>query len=106
MDSPNFDWRMLHDAVLAELLVQRDTEEVRVRLRLSDAAPRVAEITIRKFTFLSFPNRSPWGPSASVNGAKASPPGSVPTRLEIEMQSGDVLEIEGGELTVAVSDAP
>jgi hypothetical protein len=104
MKTPDFDWRMLHDAVLAEVAVERESEVIRVRLRLSSATPRVAEITMRGFTFLSFPNRSPWGPSASVNAAKASPSGSKPVRLEIEMQSGDVLEIEGGELTVVVSE--
>lgn len=105
MRNPDFDWRRLHDAVLVEISVIREIEEVRVRLRLSEPEPRVAEITMRSFTLLCFPNRSPWGPSASVNEARASAPGSMPMRLAMEMQSGDLLEIEGGELTVVVSDA-
>lgn len=47
MRTPDFDWRRLHDAVLVELSVIREIEEVRVRLRLSEPEPRVAEITMR-----------------------------------------------------------
>jgi hypothetical protein len=70
------------------------------RSRSQSATPHVLEFA--GVTELLVPHRQPWGPSERVNSGAAPAPG----RFEIEMQSGDVIEIRAGGFTFERSNKP
>ena len=85
-------WGHLHDAALVGIDVDWDSGEVTVRLRVPHHER--ARITARAARLLECPREQPWGPSASVNEVRRIAHGAEPTsRLEIEMQSGDMIVI-------------
>jgi hypothetical protein len=85
---PNAD---LHDATLEKVSIDWATGQAEVRLKTA-AGPRF----LRAFgtTGLVCPRRHPWGPSESVNEVRGPRKLEDRLTLEIEMQSGDVIEIE------------
>lgn len=65
-------------------------------VRTTLAATGVAELQIRR--------RMPWGPSASINTARWTRPAEEGKgTLEIEMQSGDVLQVEAEDARLEVT---
>jgi hypothetical protein len=86
------DWP-LHDAILREVRVDwgRRTCTIHLHAFLSpdrDAEPcRIQGTSVRA---VSVPHRSPWGESIFINRQSRAPDG----RYLIEVQSGDVLEID------------
>jgi hypothetical protein len=81
----------LHDATLEEISFDWSNGVVELRLRAAAGPCVVRGVGVTK---LSAPRAHPWGPSSSVNELRG--PRTVGERafLEIEMQSGDVIEIE------------
>lgn len=85
-------WSDLHDATLEYLRLSWSTGEILVRLRTGIWS--CPEVTVRGHAGqrVECPRQHPWGASVSVNEVRApveEAQGSV--RLEIEMQSGDLL---------------
>ena len=77
----------LHDATLLDLEVDWVQARVVVFVRLHQ---RRARFTLENVSHIECPRAEPWGPSASINAARATAGG-----LEIEMQSGDTIRIVG-----------
>jgi hypothetical protein len=88
----------LHDAVLVSIEVAWDAARVRLLLETCETTPRRLAIHIEGLRLLTCPRREPWGKggASSVNGVHQEVAGDGGVRLEIEMQSGDQIEIEAG----------
>ena len=89
---------IMHDWTLGGLFIDWTRGAVRLELSSRDGA-RVLTGTGLKSA--SVPRRYPWGPSSSINGYS----GPVRTeegtsRLVIEMQSGDVIELVADEFAM------
>jgi hypothetical protein len=104
MNIPFEDWP-LHDAVLHELRVDWSGRTCTIYVRAFLSPEREAEpcrIRCSSLRSITVPHRAPWGESLHINGQRRAPDG----RYLIEVQSGDVIEIDaellellpGGEL--------
>lgn len=108
MKIEDFDLQNLHDAVLREISVKwekRAYAELDLRPNEAYISPsRPIVLKCERLTRLACPQQNPWGPSDCVNGAtvKDAVGGA---RLEIEMQSGDVIVIEGESFDITIKDA-
>ena len=102
MPSTNVAWDRLHDAILISVSMEWASGDACARVRLSEEPARTAEIHVRGSTLLRCPRVQPWGPSVSINEVRVLSRQDERIRLEIEVQSGDVVEIEGDvvELTL------
>lgn len=98
----NIGWDRLHDATLIAVTTDWASGVTHVRVRLSDDAARGARIKITELVLLRCPREQPWGPSVSINEVRLLSLQDGRKRLEIEIQSGDVIEIEGS--TVVLTD--
>ncbi len=89
-------WSQLHDATLVGLEFRWEDGDMIVRLRTGLAACPQAQIHGLRGKRIDCPRLHPWGPSVSVNELRGpSPlPDGPGQRLEIEMQSGDVLVLD------------
>jgi hypothetical protein len=89
---------LLHDAVLLIVEMQWDDAKVVLTLRTANGLKRVVMNESRR---LECPRDLPWGPSVCVNEIRLeSVPSSSGLRMEVEMQSGDVLVIVGNALSL------
>jgi hypothetical protein len=84
----------LHDAILERVTLDWAAARVSIEVTTRDGA---ATIVGDGVIMLRCPRREPWGPSRHINGV--SGPGNIYAgsdvfALEIEMQSGDKLELE------------
>jgi hypothetical protein len=91
----------LHDAIIEELRL--DYRAGTVLVMFKTAAGRV-NLTAEGVFMVRAPRREPWGSSAGVNVVRG--PGPVyaegtAVQVEIEMQSGDVLEIEARSIVIS-----
>ncbi|WP_120542366.1 hypothetical protein [Corallococcus terminator] len=102
MHIANIGWDRLHDATLLDLTMDWASGEAHVRVRLSEEAARGAEIVVTGSTLLRCPREQPWGPGVSINEARLLALQGERKRLEIEVQSGDVIELEGGAIELHV----
>ncbi len=84
----------LHDATLVKIDFAWQSGEciVTVGRHLGQCA-----LTFSSVSNLAIPRRQRWGPSRSINAMVENGKG----RFEIEMQSGDVLRIDAGSVSVA-----
>lgn len=86
----------LHDSVLETVTIDIEAASIEFVLkpvRRPGAAQRVF-LRARQFEHFVFPRKQPWGLVTAwyVNEVR----NSLPSRLEIELQSGDIIEIHGG----------
>jgi hypothetical protein len=91
----------LHDAVLDE--VRFDWKLARLEMLFSAGIGRVV-LTAESATSVNIPCRMPWGPSSQVNTVTVGPSGGV-MQIEIEMQSGDTLQVQAKSVVIARADA-
>lgn len=90
----NEEWSgQLHDATLVGLEFNWSEAEARLLLRVAQLPHTI--VTGDHVRLLEVPHEEPWGPSVSVNAVRGP---AVQEdgwhRLEIEMQTGDVIAIE------------
>lgn len=85
-----------HDAAVQSIELEWSSGRVTCRL-LTSEGPR--SIVVLGVESLQCTRLQPWGPSVSVNEARAFPSPARVT-LEIEMQTGDILRAEGREIIV------
>lgn len=93
------DFADLHDATLDGLSLDWETGLLRFTIRLESYQVTQLELHAVELKHLSCPRREEWGKSSYINevrGPVVVNQGSV--RLEVEMQSGDVIEIEAREV--------
>ena len=104
-DLDNQEFQRLHDAVLESINFFWESARVIVKLGTCEEPSRNVEILCDKVSGLSCPAKNPWGPSIYVNevaGSNAADSGNF--RLEIEMQSGDIIVIEAVEILFSTGD--
>ncbi|MDP3156560.1 MAG: hypothetical protein Q8N23_28065 [Archangium sp.] len=89
------DWKRFHEATLIEVTTDWASGNIRARVRLSEESGRDVELQVAGFTILHCPRKRPWGPSVSINEVRVSGIQDGRHRIEIEVQSGDVIEKEG-----------
>lgn len=100
-DPRALDFQRLHDATLESIAFDWPMGTVIVRLLACEEPPRPVLIVCVGATRLVCPAEKPWGPSVSVNrveGPVAHEGGGF--RLSIEMQSGDLIILEGKGFTL------
>ncbi|RKH72333.1 hypothetical protein D7W81_06230 [Corallococcus aberystwythensis] len=102
MQLGNIGWDRLHDATLVAVTTEWASGETRVRVRLSEEAARGAGVHVTGTKLLRCPREQPWGPSVSINEVRLLSLRDGRKRLEIEVQSGDVIEIEGDAVELNV----
>lgn len=95
----------LHDSTLRSVHLDWSTGEVRMALSAVLAGSSASRVVLQasEVTLLRCPRLAPWGWSVSVNEVRRSTDRDGRVRLELEMQSGDVIEIEGKAMTVEVA---
>jgi hypothetical protein len=89
-------WDQLHDATLLRLECRWADGCTTVYLRTGAPSFPEAQIVATGGRRIECPRFQPWGPSVSVNEIRGpmTLPGEQGGRLEIEMQSGDVIVLE------------
>lgn len=97
-------WDHLHDATLVAVTTEWASGVTHVRVRLREKAARSAKINVTGSTLLRCPREQPWGPSVSINEVRLLSLQGGRKRVEIEVQSGDVIEIEGNTVELSVDD--
>jgi len=101
MEQPN-----LHDATLIDITL-RWGKQAALEVRFRDCGPRIVTLRIGDVTLLHCPHDNPWGPSVSVNEVRvAVTPPEAPLRIEIEVQSGDTVVMEGRSMAWEIDDEP
>jgi hypothetical protein len=95
MVNSKIDWAVFHDATLEAIVVDWASGQAKVRMLLSGEFPRVGELVVWGVTLVHCPRRQPWGPSISINEVRAFKSSMGKERIELEIQSGDVVELEG-----------
>jgi hypothetical protein len=97
--------RDLHDATLLALRVDWATATLRIELRTGDQTAPRNDIIATGLRNLICDREQPWGPSSSVNEVRGPVElGDGSHRLEVELQSGDVIVVEAGRIEIAVAD--
>ncbi|MEM7604410.1 MAG: hypothetical protein AAF411_03565 [Myxococcota bacterium] len=91
-------WSTLHDATLLKVIVDWKGGDATLVFAVGSAAD-VVKVVANAFVALEVPRYEPWGPSVSVNRIS----GPLVTqddrhRIELEMQSGDVLALEASRI--------
>lgn len=95
----------LHDATLLDLSLQwGKTATLTARFRRGDRS--VVLLNLSDLKLLHCPHESPWGPSVSVNDVRSTPRGRAGHRIEIELQSGDTILVEGDAVEWAIEGDP
>ncbi|XXT17235.1 hypothetical protein WME94_44120 [Sorangium sp. So ce429] len=88
-------WRSLHDATLETIELRWESGEVRLRVRTGDSEQPQLVVVASSVRRMECERQLPWGFSASINEVRGpSPAEGELARVEIEMQSGDVIRIE------------
>lgn len=101
MPTANPQWDRFHDATLLAITTDWASGETRLRVRVWEEAAREVEIRIANTTLLHCPREQPWGPSVSINHVRINAIEAGRVRLEIEIQSGDVVEIVGDTVSTS-----
>ena len=83
--------RELHDATLTSIELEWSVGRVTICFRTANGR---IELYADDVSTLQVPRALPWGASSSVNEVKQSTPSSRKARIEIEVQSGDVIVVE------------
>lgn len=87
----------LHDATLVD--VHLEWAEGRCTMTLRHSELSNCHLTFTGVSNLSLPRARPWGPSQSINSVCQRNTG----HYEIEMQSGDLIQIEACAVTMTCS---
>jgi hypothetical protein len=88
----------MHDWTLTTILY--DWETAKATLSFRGPRRRSAAIVAENVSDLEIPHTNEWGPSVSVNEVRGPTRIGDRRRLEIEMQSGDVIAITAGSFTL------
>ena len=96
-------WDKLHDATLVSVQLDWATGTAVLALRTGLPEAPIVAVIGEGTTHLRCPRKLPWGESVSISEVRGPVAHEHGARLEIEMQSGDVLEVEARSLTCAPS---
>ncbi len=84
-------WEDLHDATLLSVDLSWETGVLSIRVRRGTAGVEACLITGRETTSVTCLRQHPWGASASINEVRGPIGDGQNKRIQIEMQSGDVI---------------
>ena len=102
--SPSFD--KLHDATLTKILLDWPRRVAEVHLRTPTAPSRLAVIIASGLEQFTVPRFAPWGESSSINSTRIEVSADQRSRkLEIEMQSGDMILIDAADIRLEFEKA-
>jgi hypothetical protein len=89
-------WGQLHDATLVRLECRWEDGCTTVHLRTGVSSFPEAQIVANGARRIECPRLHPWGASVSINEVRGpvTLPDEQGSRLEIEMQTGDVIVLE------------
>ena len=109
LKSVRIEWDDLHDAVLEEIAVTwGKLARVTVKMLPNEAYVKPSRPVLlvgEGLRNLVCPQRNPWGPSDFVNRvSEVDGGGAGSTRIEIEMQSGDVIHLEASSFEVVLEE--
>ncbi len=90
----------LHDATVVRVSLDAKSGVCRVDIRRSPSKGGDIVLRVDEVELLTYPRQSPWGRSSSINDVRLSYPGAG-VRVELELQSGDTISIDGSECSVA-----
>jgi hypothetical protein len=90
----NYHWEKFHDWLIGSIII--DWVDAIIRIRLSQK--KDSEIEIIDFRNISISRLLPWGKSQHINNIKCEKNIQDNWELEIELQSGDILKFEGGQI--------
>jgi hypothetical protein len=100
MAATGLRWDRLHDTTLVAIDLLWQSGLLMIELKPSVADVHRAEIRALRTRLLKSPRMFPWGPSVSINdvrGPQRTPDGAA-LRVDIEMQSGDMIVIEADDI--------
>ncbi|WP_437314968.1 hypothetical protein [Sorangium sp. So ce385] len=98
-------WRSLHDATLETIELRWASGDVRLRVRTVDAEQPQLVVVASSVRRMECERQLPWEFSASINEVRGPFPAEGElARVEIEMQSGDVLRIEAVDFCLQGAD--
>jgi hypothetical protein len=92
----NYNWDQFHDWLIGPLMIDWVDGIIKIHLRLE----KDCEIEIFDFKSISIPRLLPWGKSQFINNITCEKNKLDNWELEIELQSGDILKIEGIRIDV------
>ena len=91
---PSLSFDKLHDATLTKIVLDWPLRVAELHLRTPTSPSRLAVIIASGMEQFTVPRFAPWGDSSSINSTRVDvAAGRQPRKLEIEMQSGDVILI-------------
>jgi hypothetical protein len=105
----DIEWRDLHDAILNSIVVGWG-KRAWVRVNLSPNAAYISPtrpivIVASELTLLECPQHNPWGPSDFINSVTERTAEDGGQRIEIQMQSGDVIVVEASSFDLIEEDS-
>lgn len=97
----SMDWDQLHDATLVSITVDWNEGSAWLKLINSQGPSQPIYIQVTGLSGLKVPREFPWGKSSSINNVCFSQiEGEEVSTLEVEMQSGDVIEITAKQIHI------
>jgi hypothetical protein len=87
----------MHDWVLVS--INLSWASAKVEIEFVDSESKRRKMVAEDLSFINIPRRSPWGGSVSVNEVSRETVEENRVRLLIEIQSGDVIELEAGSIS-------
>jgi hypothetical protein len=96
----------LHDTTLLRIDCEWSKGIVVISLVSEDHSPTQIRIVATEVSFLLCPRKYPWGRSDFVNKAKIVNQVGGSERLAVEMQSGDVIEVEAARIEIVENPTP
>lgn len=87
--------RALHDWALEELSLDWKSGELILKV---SGYERINRIMCQGLRHLDMPRENPWGPSVFINECRGPMSVDGEAKLEIEMQSGDVIVISAAKI--------
>ena len=84
----------MHDWVLVS--INLIWASATVEIEFLDSESKIKKMVAEDLSFIKIPKSSPWGESVSVNEVSRETVEQNRVRLLIEIQSGDVIELEAG----------
>lgn len=99
---PDIAWQSFHDAALKKIELIWESGDVGFHIRTGEQERPCMQIIAESVCRLECPRMMPWGLSESINeirGPLLSSDGKA-QRMEIEMQSGDVVSVEAAAFAI------
>jgi hypothetical protein len=100
-DQAQQPWQWLHDATIHDLHLDWKSGTLVIKLRVGRPQQGTVHLKGSNLSFLECPRRFPWGESISINDIRGPIHTPRGERLEIEIQSGDILVMVASSFTAS-----